>query len=211
MISESLQRTFALASSGRKLTSQFVTGICGGFDGNDIGDEVARETSFSARAEVMKLKAVIAVDSVYGNTKLVAEAFKEEIEKAGHEVELINLRKEFRVPSEGDLLFIGSPTRVAKMTAKAKKFVKKLDAAAWSGKTVVVFDTHMPLPDDPEKQKKAMKWVEPGAAGRLSVLTAERGLKVHSPPLRFMVSDMKGPLAPGELEKARALAREIIA
>ena len=157
------------------------------------------------------MKAVIAVDSVYGNTKLVAEAFKDEIEKAGHEVEFINLRKEFRVPSGGDILFVGSPTRVAKMTARTKKFVKKLDAAAWAGKIVVAFDTHMPVPDDPEKQKKAMKWIEPGAAGKLTALAAERGLKVRSPPLRFLVSDMKGPLAPGQIEKARELAREIIA
>lgn len=157
------------------------------------------------------MKAVIAVDSVYGNTKLVAEAFKEEIEKAGHEVEFINLRKGFRIPSGGDILFVGSPTRVAKMTPRAKKFMKKLDVTAWAGKTVIAFDTHMPVPDDPEKQKKAMKWVEPGAAGKLTALAAERGLKVRSPPLRFTVSDMKGPLAPGQLEKARELAREIIA
>jgi hypothetical protein len=159
---------------------------------------------------VIWLKAVIAVDSVYGNTKLVAEAFKEEIEKAGHEVEFINLRKEFRVPSGGDILFVGSPTRVAKMTGRAKKLVKKLDVAAWGGKTIVAFDTHMPLPDDPEKQKKSKRWVEPGAAGMISSLATERGLKVRSPPLRFTVSDMKGPLAPGQLEKARASVREII-
>jgi flavodoxin len=180
-------------------------------DGNDLGDEVASKSTIRGRKEVIWLKAVIAVDSVYGNTKLVAEAFKEEIEKAGHEVEFINLRKEFRVPSGGDILFVGSPTRVAKMTPRAKKFVKKLDVAAWAGKTVIAFDTHMPVPDDPEKQKKAMKWVEPGAAGRLTALAAERGLKVRTPPLRFTVSDMKGPLAPGQLEKARELAREIIA
>ena len=154
---------------------------------------------------------IIAVDSVHGNTKQVAETLKDEIEKAGHEVVFINLRKEFRVPSEGDLLLVGSPTRVAKMTGKAKRFMKKLDVAAWSGKTVATFDTHMPLPDDPKEREKTLKWVEPGAAGKLSALAAERGLKVHSPSLRCVVSDMKGPLVPGELEKAGEYARQLVA
>ena len=155
------------------------------------------------------MKAIIAVDSVYGNTAKLAEAMKDEIEKTGHQAELVNLSKEFRVPSDGDLVFVGSPTRIGKMTRKAKRFVKKLDTGAMAGKTLVVFDTHMPLPEDPKERKKSMKWVEPGAAGRLSELARQRGLKVHSSPLRFVVTDMKGPLAPGELEKARASVREI--
>ena len=157
------------------------------------------------------MKAVIAVDSIFGNTRLVGEALKEELEKAGTEVEFVNLRTDFRVPSDGDLLLIGSPTRVAKMTGRSKKFVRKLDTKAWSGKTVVTFDTHMPLPDDPDERRKKMKWVEPGAAGKLSDLVAKRGLKVHSPPLRCRVSDMKGPLMPGELDRAREYARQILA
>jgi hypothetical protein len=157
------------------------------------------------------MKAVIAVDSVYGNTKQVAEAIKDEIEKAGHDVTFINLRMGHQVPPEGDLLLVGSPTRFAKMTGRAKKFVKKLNVSAWTGKTVVTFDTHTPLPDDPEKRKKSMKWVEPGASGKLAELATHRGLKVHSPSLRCMVTDMKGPLAPGELEKAREYARQVIA
>jgi hypothetical protein len=96
------------------------------------------------------------------------------------------------------------------MTGRAKRFVKKLDAGAWSGKTAVVFDTHAPLPEDPKKRKKGLKWVEPGAAGKLGELVASRGMKVHSPYLRCKVSDMKGPLAPGELEKAREYARQLV-
>jgi flavodoxin len=159
---------------------------------------------------VVGVKAVIAVDSVYGNTRLVAEALKAEVERAGHEAELINLRKEFRVPSSGDMLFIGSPTRIGKMTGRAKKFVKKLDAKAWAGKTVVVFDTHAPLPEDPKEREKTMKYVVPGAAGKLSELATERGLNVHSPPLRCSVSDMKGPLSPGMIEKAREYAQQVL-
>ncbi len=163
-----------------------------------------------APAQVILMKAVIAVDSVYGNTKLVAEAMKEEVERAGHEVELINLRKEFRVPSGGDILFVGSPTRVGKMTSRSKKFVKKLDAKAWAGKTVVVFDTHAPLSEDSSEREKMTKFIVPGAAGKLSALAVERGLKVRSPPLRCSVSDMKGPLSPGMIEGAREYAQEVL-
>ena len=136
---------------------------------------------------------------------------KEEFEKAGAEVEFIDLRSGFSMPSAGDLIMVGSPTRVAKMTGRAKRFVKKLDAGTWSGKTIVTFDTHMPLPDDPEKRNKNLKWVEPGAAGKLRELAARKGLKVHSTSLRCKVSGMKGPLAPGELEEAREYAKQLIA
>ena len=157
------------------------------------------------------MKAVIAVDSIFGNTRLVGEALKEEIEKAGNEVEFVNLRTDFRVPSDGDILLIGSPTRVGKMTGRSKKFVRKLDTKAWSGKTVVIFDTHMPLPEDPDERRKKTKWIMPGAAGKLNELIAKRGLKVHSPSLRCKVSDMKGPLMQGELDRAREYAKQLLA
>ncbi len=157
------------------------------------------------------MKGTVAYDSVFGNTGQVASAIAEELEKAGHEVALVNLRASRDVPAAGDFLFVGSPTRVAKMTGKSKRFVKKLDVKVWGARPVAIFDTHMAYPEDPKERAKSLKWIEPGAAGRLSALATERGLSVRGPPLRCVVKDMKGPLAEGQLEKAREYARQFAA
>lgn len=154
------------------------------------------------------MKGVIAFDSFFGNTRSVAEAMKEEIERAGHQVVLLNLRESREVPSEGDFLMVGSPTRFAKMTRGSKRLVKKLDVESWGAKPVAVFDTFAPYQgDDPEKREKSMKWVDPGAAGLLASLAAKRGFRVRTPALRCIVKDMKGPLGEGELDRAREYAR----
>jgi flavodoxin len=155
------------------------------------------------------MKGVIAFDSYFGNTRSVAEAMKEEIERTGHEAALLNLRTSREVPSEGDFLMVGSPTRFKKMTRPAKRLVKKLDAKAWGAKPVAVFDTFSPYRgDDPKKAESSKKWVDPGAAGFLIALAEKRGLKVRTPPLRCSVKDMKGPLDDGELDRAREYARQ---
>lgn len=153
------------------------------------------------------MRGVVAFDSVFGNTKLVAETIKDELEKAGHQATLLNVRESRDVPSEGDFVFVGSPTRFGKMTGRSKRLMKKLDVKAWGPKPVVVFDTYARLPDDPAEREKSVKWVEPGAAGKLSAIGASKGLSVRGLPIRCAVKDMKGPLVDGELDKVRDYVR----
>lgn len=150
---------------------------------------------------------IVAFDSVFGNTKLVAEAIRDELEKAGHHAALLNVRESREVPTGGGFIFVGSPTRFGKMTGKSKRLVKKLDAEAWRSRPVVVFDTYAKMPTDPKEREESLKWVEPGAAGKLSALASDRGLSVRGPPLRCAVTGAEGPLAEGELDKAREYAR----
>lgn len=155
------------------------------------------------------MKGVIAFDSYYGNTRAVAESMKGAVERAGHQAVLLNLRTSREIPSQGDFLMVGSPTRFGKMTRPSKRLVRKLDAKAWASKPVAVFDTYSPYRgDDPKKKESSVKWVEPGAAGLLASLAEKKGLRVRSPPLRCSVKDMKGPLDEGELDKAREYARQ---
>ena len=153
------------------------------------------------------MRGVVAFDSVFGNTRQVAEAIRDELERAGHHAVLLNVRESREVPSEGDFVFVGSPTRFKKMTGRSKRLMRKLDAKTWASKPVFVFDTHSEIPTDPVEREKAIKWIEPGAAGRLSAIAEKRGLAVRGPPLRCVVKGMKGPLAEGELDKARTYAR----
>jgi len=157
------------------------------------------------------MKVVVAYDSVHGNTKQVAQAMTEQITADGHTPEIINLREDRRKSVEGDLLFVGGPTRMKKMTRPVKGFIKQLDRDYWSKRTLVVFDTYGPLGKTDEEKRRQEKWINPGAAGGMKELAVKRGLKVHPESARFAVSDLKGPLVPDALDNAKAFVHRIVA
>jgi flavodoxin len=159
----------------------------------------------------LDLKGIIAVDSYFGNTLRIAEAFAEQIRSEGHGVKLINLHEKLEIPGEGDFMFIGSPTRFKRMTKKAKKLVKKLDVAVWKGKPIVAFDTVSALPTDPVEREKAKKWTEDGAGPKLQRMIKARGLDAYPEVLRYDVKDMKGPLVDGSIEAAKKQAHDFLA
>lgn len=156
------------------------------------------------------MRGIVAFDSVFGNTKHVAEAIAEELRESGHEVEVIDLgrRVPWKVP-EADLAFVGSPTRHGRETSRAKKFVKRMKGE-WASRPVVLFDTVMRLPEDERQRAHMVRWTENGAAPRLKLLAEERGLAVHPEVLRAEVTGLHGPLAPGSLDRAREFTRKCL-
>jgi flavodoxin len=156
------------------------------------------------------MKGIVAYDSVYGNTMKVAETIADELRVRGHEVEVIDLGKRIPRGVEGEFLFIGSPTRMGRMTGRAKKFIKRLEREWWSVRVVVAFDTMMMLPKDPGARQKSLKWTEHGAGPRIKELADERGLRTNPQVLRVEVVGLKGPLAPQSLEQARAFVKEFL-
>jgi flavorubredoxin len=149
------------------------------------------------------MKGIVAYDSVYGNTKQVAEAIAEQIRSEGHEVELIPLRDGGVGAVAGDFLFVGSPTRMGRMTKKAKGFLEGLDREHWKNRPIVAFDTVGPFSEDEEKRKKWLSRVEKSAATRMQELVRKRGLSTHPEVLHIAVTGFKGPLASDGLDMAR--------
>lgn len=158
------------------------------------------------------MKGLVAYDSYFGNTKRVAEAIAEQIKADGHEAELRSVREKYSSPPQGDFLFVGSPVRIAKVTRRARKFVKKLDAEAWRNKPVAIFVTVLPSSPnetDPKKKAQAEKWVlMPGPKFR--DMARARGLNVVDKVLMAGVKDMKGPLADNAVEMAKQYAHEFM-
>ncbi len=154
------------------------------------------------------MKGIVAFDSVFGNTMRVGEAIAEELRDQGHEVEVIDLGKWVPLRAEADFAFIGSPTRNGRMTSRSKRFVKRLRKSNWAARTVVMFDTVLRLPEKERYRERMIRWTENGAAPRLKALAEKRGLKVHPEVLRLEVTGIRGPLAPGSLDRAREFARE---
>jgi hypothetical protein len=110
-------------------------------------------------------------------------------------------------------MFIGSPTRVGKMTKGTGEFIAGLDAAYWKSRPIVSFDTVGPLSKDPEKRKKWLETLESGdknAACRIRDACSGRGLDVQRKVLHFPVTGMWGPLAPEALDSAREYTRDFL-
>jgi flavodoxin len=157
------------------------------------------------------MRGIVAYDSVFGNTMKVAEAIADEVRANGHEVEVIDLGRWVPRGVEGDFAFVGSPTRIGRMTSRTKKFVKRLRRDRWEQRFLIAFDTILRLPEKPEARKKALKWTEHGAGPRIRELAEERGLRAYTHVLRVEVSGIKGPLVPQGLEQAKAFVREFLA
>jgi len=158
------------------------------------------------------LKGIVAYDTYYGNTKIVAEAILEQIKSDGHEGELRSVREDYPSPPRGDFLFVGSPNRMGRVTGRTKRFVKKIDLEAWRNKPVAVFTTVGLLPKEgaTEKQKKsAEKWVL-GAAPKLRDMAKARGLNVVDKVLYVEVKDSKGPLIDTGVEQTKQFAHEFM-
>lgn len=157
------------------------------------------------------MKVAVVYDSVFGNTKQVAEAIGEQLKADGNEVLLLNLRTDNVKQIEADVMFIGGPTRMKHLTRKVKGFVKKLDKDHWSTRPIFVFDTYGPPPKTEEEKRRQETWINPGSAGETQALLAKRGLKVHPTALRSPVTGLKGPLDPDALGKAKHYAHECLA
>jgi len=161
------------------------------------------------------MNGLIACDSYFGNTLQVAEAIAEELRGAGHDVIVANLHEQkldVRKPPATDAGFlgIGGPTRMAKMSRRARGFAKKLDGAAAAGRPVFVFDTYGPLDADPADHADD-KWLYPGGGEKLKDALTEQGVDVYPEVLRCLVTGMKGPLVTKALDSAREFARRFAA
>ncbi len=157
------------------------------------------------------MKAAVVYDSVYGNTKLVAEAIAQQLRADGLQVEIHNLREEKVRQVDADLMFLGGPTRMKHLTRKVKGFIRKLDKSYWSSRPIVVFDTFGPLPKTEEERKRQEPWINPGAAGEMQGLAKEKGLKVYPQTNRSPVTGLKGPLDPEAVAIAKQFAHEVVA
>jgi len=156
------------------------------------------------------MKGLVLYRSHYGNTKKVAEAAAAQLGALGHEAVVQDLRRTLPDLTGIDFILLGAPTRMAKVTRKALRVLKRLRKRGFAQKPIAVFDTYGPVPEKPEELEKARKWIYPGAAGIMHEAAKKLGLAVTAKTLRCEVKGMKGPLADDELEKAAAFVKEFI-
>lgn len=142
------------------------------------------------------MNALVVYDSVYGNTKEIAEAIAGVLEQHGSA----------RVTATGsatvsdfvgiDLLALGGPTQNSGLSPAMKKFFEKIPAETFSGLSVVAFDTRI----------RISKWLSGSAAERIDRVLRRQGIGLLVPPQSFFVAGTEGPLEDGENERAQEWA-----
>ncbi len=163
------------------------------------------------------MKALVVYESMFGNTRQVAEAAAAALTAAGEDVTLTDVGNAPTDLSDVDLLVVGGPTHAFGMTrASTRADAVKQGAPAAAAETGIrewldllvapertvrcaTFDTRVRPPRVPGSAARA-------ADRRLRHL----GLLVVAPAISFWVGGTTGPLRDGELERVREWAAGLV-
>lgn len=139
------------------------------------------------------MKSLIIYDSFFGNTKLIAQTIGKEL---GEETRIVHVSEFQESMLQGlDLLVIGSPILGWKPSENTQKFLNSLPEL--NGLKICTFDTRMNI------------IIHGDATKKMSERLVSLGGNMVVTPQSFCVSGKEGPLAKGELEKAKELGKKL--
>jgi flavodoxin len=158
------------------------------------------------------MKTLVVYDSEFGNTEIVARAIGEVLGSEGE----VEVRRVGDIQPEGfmelDVLVVGSPTQQFKPTGATSTFLKGIPKNSLKGTKVAAFDTRLTVEEIEETAVLAFFVRVFGYAAKpIGDALKKNGGELGIPPEGFLVQGMKGPLVEGELDRAQAWAREILA
>ena len=147
------------------------------------------------------MKALVVYDSVYGNTRTIAQAIGDALPG---EVQVLHVSQVNSDDLETiDLLVIGSPTHGALPTEAVLDLIEKVGPPAREGSRVATFDTRLTW-------GFLERWGG-FAASKLADRLREKGWTLASAPEGFFVRGLKkGPLKRGETDRAAVWARGLV-
>jgi flavodoxin len=139
--------------------------------------------------------------SVFGNTRKVADTIARELEAAGTG-QVISLEELSDADLDGvNLVVAGVPTHKMKLPNEAKAFLSQFPPKALRGRVHAAFDTSYEMSGLLARHTAAKKLDE-----RLRKLGGKRLVA----PETFHVVSGEGPLADGELDRAKMWARTVL-
>lgn len=163
------------------------------------------------------MKALVVYESMFGNTREVAEAAASALAAAGEDVTLTDVGAAPADLSDVDLLLVGGPTHAFGMTRVGTRAdaVKQGAPAATAGTGLREWLDRLVVPERTVRCATFDTRVRPPRVPGSAARAADRrlrhlGLLVVAPAISFWVSGTKGPLHDGELERARAWATGLV-
>lgn len=155
------------------------------------------------------MKTVIIHDSLYGNTKKVAEAMAAAF--APSDVKLISIPDiALSDLASVDLLIVGSPTHGGRPKPSTQDFLKQIPQDALKGVSVAAFDTRFLAQEQNFALRSLMKIIG-YAAPRIADALVEKGGTLIAPPEGFIVAKngKEDSLKDSELERALSWAKHL--
>ena len=145
------------------------------------------------------MKTLVVYDSLYGNTKTIAQAIGDAIPG---EVEVLHVGgANASVLEASDLLVVGAPTHGAKPSPDCQEFLDQIEGPALEGVRVAGFDTRM---------TNRLITIFGTAAPKIAKALEKKGGTLAGPPGGFYVTGGEGPLKEGEIERAAAWAKGLL-
>jgi flavodoxin len=151
------------------------------------------------------MKGLVVYDSVFGNTKQVAEAVAAAL---GYPLISISALTPEQLSGNEHLVF-GSPTRGFRPTEPMQKFIKELPAGSLKGVQVSTFDTRMDVKEVNNGFLTFMEKIFGYAADPLAKSLVQKGATLRGKPEGYFVHASEGPLWDGELDRAAAWAKAL--
>jgi flavodoxin len=157
------------------------------------------------------MKALVVYDSFFGNTEKIALAIGDALSSQG-DVQTLRVGDAKPEHLAGlDLLVVGSPTRAFSASPATKAWLKTLAPNSLRGVKVAAFDTRADMKDVNSRVLPTFVKLFGYAAEPIANSLTKRGGTLVVPAEGFFIKDKEGPLKDGELERAAAWARQIVA
>jgi flavodoxin I len=150
------------------------------------------------------MKTLVVYDSLHGNTKAIAQAIADAVGDAiPGEVDVLQV-DDTSASELGayDLLIVGAPTHGARPSEDTQAFLDRIEPRTLEGVKVAGFDTRM---------TNRLITLFGVAAPKIVKALQDKGGTLAGPPGDFFVAGGKGPLREGELERAAAWAKGLVA
>lgn len=145
------------------------------------------------------MEALILYDSEFGNTEQIAQVIAQTLNESG-QAEAVRVDRAHPSAIAGaDLLILGCPTQRWQLTPRMKAFLDLVPQEVLAGVAVACFDTRFAQP----------AWLTGSAAKGIAKSMQRIGEVAVVDKESFLVEDTEGPLAPGELERARNWANHL--
>ncbi|MCP2267175.1 flavodoxin family protein [Promicromonospora thailandica] len=161
------------------------------------------------------MRALVVYESMYGNTKLVAQAIGEGIEESMHADVVEVTVAPTTVTADVTLLVVGGPTHAFSMSWPSTRRDAAQQAASIISRGRGIREWLGALPGTRRETEAATFDTRTtsritGSAARAASRRLDRlGFPLVATPVSFRVADALGPLVAGELDRARSWGREL--
>lgn len=148
------------------------------------------------------MKILIVHDSVFGNTKQIAQAIGNAFGSKNNvkTIHVSDIKHEYLIGL--GLLIVGSPTRCFKPTKAITNFLNTIASNDLKGVKVAAFDTRFSLSNIESSALRFVVKIGGYAAKSIAKRLKKKGGNLIISPEGFLVTGEKGPLKKGELERA---------